>query len=502
MLKKTLNTAKTLGLLVILLLSGLKSFSQVVSYFNLGAFNVPSQQPFLETYLTVVGNSCGYQTVGSKYQHSINVNLVIFKDTTIVKANKYNLISPPFDDTLKDPTFIDNQRYPLENGIYTIQMTITDNYRPKQKPVVTKQKFVMSFNSKEIQSSSIQVLESYKKATTTSAITKSGYDLIPYSVNYFPESQTDLAFYFETYNTDTVLGKNRPFIYYYYLETKESFTKLNSYGSFQKQTSSKVNPLLAKLDISKLGSGNYNLVIEVKDENNKIQFQKKYFFQRLNKAVDIVALYEFSQKKTVNEYFGACNNADTLKMFVECLWPIANGVDKERIVNQSVKKDKELMKKFVIDFWQKRAADTGNALKMWANYYKSVQEVMILFKCGKQPGYYTDRGRVYLQYGPPSQRSQQNNDLNTFPYEIWQYYRLTDNVNGQFFSNRKFVFVNKMLADDCHNLIHSDVRGEIYNDRWRFEVTRRNNNGVGNPDNTGPSGTQFNQFDDLYNNPR
>ncbi len=127
---------------------------------------------------------------------------------------------------------------------------------------------------------------------------------------------------------------------------------------------------------------------------------------------------------------------------------------------------------------------------------------MVLFKCGKQPGYYTERGRVYLQYGAPSQRSVQNADLNTFPYEIWQYYRLNDRSNGQFFSNRKFVFVNKNIADDCHTLIHSDTRGEIYNDRWRFELTRRNNNGVANPDNTAPVGTQYNQFDEIYSNPR
>ena len=160
------------------------------------------------------------------------------------------------------------------------------------------------------------------------------------------------------------------------------------------------------------------------------------------------------------------------------------------------------MKKFVIDFWQRRAADTANPLKLWAAYYKEVQQAMILFKCGKQPGYYTDRGRVYLQYGPPNQRSQQNADLNTWPYEIWQYYRLTDNVNGQFFTNRKFVFVNKNIADDCHSLVHSDLRGEIYNDRWPFEVTKRNSKGIGNPDQNTPDGTQFNQFQEIYNNPR
>jgi len=124
------------------------------------------------------------------------------------------------------------------------------------------------------------------------------------------------------------------------------------------------------------------------------------------------------------------------------------------------------------------------------------------FKCGKQQGYYTDRGRVYLQYGPPSQRAMQPNEQNTFPYEIWQYYRTTDASNGQFFSNRKFVFVNKMIGDDCYMLVHSDMRGEIYNPRWQFELTRRNNNGIADPDNNTPAGTETNQFNEIYSNPR
>jgi len=496
------NIRKTLFLAASLVFLSSHIVAQITAYFNLGAFNVPAKQPFVETYLTLVGNSLAHKKINDQYQNSVNILLTISRDSSIIKANKYNLNGPLFSDTLKIPTFIDNQRYPVDNGIYIIKMIITDNFNPKQKPLELKQRFLISYGTKQIQSSSIQVLESYKKADVTSSITKSGYDLIPYNINYFPESQNELPFYFEAYNTDTVLGTNKPFIFYYYLENSANLNKLTSFGSFKKQTTAPANALLGKIDISKLGSGNYNLVIEIKNDQNKVQFQSKYFFQRLNKAIDIASLHDLNEKKTISDYFGSCNNADTLKMFVECLWPIANGLDKERVINQGVKKDPEMMKKFVIDFWQRRAADTANPLKLWGEYYKSVQEAMVLFKCGKQPGYYTERGRVYLQYGPPNQRSQQNMDMNTFPYEIWQYYRLNDKTNGQFFSNRKFVFVNKNLGDDCHVLIHSNMRGEVNNDRWMFDITRRNNNGIGDPSQTKPPGTEYNQFEEIYSNPR
>jgi GWxTD domain-containing protein len=476
--------------------------AQPIAYFNMGAFNVPQQQAFLETYLTIVGNSLKMKKTGSGFQNAVNISLVISKDSTIIKANKYNLSGPNFTDSLKIPAFIDNQRYPLANGSYSLEMIVRDLNDPKQKPLVFFQRFNISFGNKLIEGSSIEVLESYTKSNKPSSISKSGVDLIPYNVNYFPETQNELSFYFETYNTDTVLGTGKTFLFTYYVENSETLKKLENYGTFKKQSAAKVNPLLGKIDISKLGTGNYNLVIEVKDQNNITQFQTKYFFQRLNKAVDMVALFEWSKKKNVSEYFGACENLDTLKMFVECLWPIAATADKERVINISIKKDKEIMKKFVINFWERRAGDSANALKLWADYYKDVQVVMANFRCGKQAGYYTERGRVYLQYGPPSQRSQQNFDLNTWPYEIWQYYKLTDRTNGQFFSNRKFVFVNNNIADDCHRLVHSNMTGEIQNDRWAFDVTKRNYNGIGNPDQNSPTGAQNNQFDEIYNNPR
>jgi GWxTD domain-containing protein len=496
------NIKKALKLAAALIFFSSFAVAQINAYFHMGSFNVPQKQAFAETYLTLVGQSLAKKKINGQFQNSVNIKMVILQDSNIVKAYKYNLNGPLFSDTMKTPSFIDNQRYPLSNGNYLIQMEIKDNFNPKQKVLEIRHRFSIEFNQHSLQASSIQVLESYKKSSPGSSISKSGYDLIPYNINYFPETQNELSFYFEIYNSDSVLGRNKPFIFYYYIENSENLSRFNSFGSFKKQTTASVNVLLGKLDISKLGTGNYNLVIEVKDDQNKLQHQSKYYFQRLNRALDLASLTKADETRTVQEYFGSCNNADTLKMFVECLWPIANAVDKERLINQSVKKDPEMMKKYIIDFWQRRAADTANPLKMWGSYYKSVQEVMVLFKCGKQPGYYTERGRVYLQYGPPNQRSQQNADLNTFPYEIWQYYRLNDMSNGQFFSNRKFVFVNKNIADDCHTLVHSNMRGELNNDRWQYELTRRNNNGFSDPNITRPPGTENNQFDEIFNNPR
>lgn len=489
-------------ILFFLLLFAVNLSYSVDVFYKLASFYIPKQGPFVETYMTVSGKSVKYKKVTDGYQCAVNVSLLILDGKgKIVKGNKYNLNGPVFTDTTAIPAFIDNQRYSLASGAYTIELTVTDNHST-QAPFKLIQVIKLNYKDFPIQASSIQVLESYKKSTAPSAITKSGLDLIPYTIDYYPESQNKLLFYFESYNTDTVLGYNKPIIYKYFIENNDNLKSVGEFSAFKKTVTAPVNPLLGQFDITKLPTGNYNLVVEIRDEKNIIQLQEKYFFQRRNKNLESPNDIAYKVPNALEKYFHQVKSADTLKIFVECLWPISDMIERERQINQALKKDTAMMRNYLISYWTNRAADTVSPMKIWMEYLKSVNEVAVLFKCGKQKGYYTDRGRVYLQYGKPNQRSVQNNESSTFPYEIWQYYRIVDKTNGQFFTNRKFVFVNKNIADDCYMLEHSDMRGEVNNERWRFEVMKRSSDGKQNSDNLNPNGSSNNQFDDIYNSPR
>lgn len=479
------------------------STAQVFAQYAASVFNTPEGQAFAETYLYINGPGLFAKEEKGQLHNSVNVAVKITRDSTIITAKKYNLIGPAFVRATDAPGFIDQQRYSLPEGDYAIELNISDNYTLRKRVLTITDSLHLRFPKKEATFSSLQPIDSYSRASTIGPLTKSGMDLIPLVGNFYPEKIAQLSFYTELYNAVDLLGKEKPLLFVYYLETNDrEKVRLNAFGGFKKQTTAAVNPLLSRIDISTLGSGNYNLVVEVRDAENQLKLLKKMPFQRENKRMDIASWQVQKEREAEAQYFGAIKNADTLKMFVESLWPIADNMEKERIINQTVKKDPDLMKKFLVDFWERRAADTTDPVMLWGKYYQEVQKVMANFKCGKQPGYYTDRGRVFLQYGAPSVRSVQQSEENTFPYEIWLYYRATDQSNSQAYSNRRFVFVNKMMGDDCFKLIHSDMRGEIINPRWQFEVSRRNNNGLANPDNMTPVGTEFNQMNEIYNSPR
>src|ERR1700741_4884295 len=140
-------------------------FSNVTVYFNYGVFNTLSSKPYLETYLTVSGNSVRFLPVAGGYQASVNISWKILKGSDIVKSSSYNLMSPVVTDTLKEPSFIDNQRFPLENGLYTLELTVADNANPDKKRMHSENILIKFNRDKQIYNSDIQILESFNKST-------------------------------------------------------------------------------------------------------------------------------------------------------------------------------------------------------------------------------------------------------------------------------------------------------------------------------------------------
>ena len=111
-----------------------------------------------------------------------------------------------------------------------------------------------------------------------------------------------------------------------------------------------------------------------------------------------------------------------------------------------------MMQQFFYDFWQRRNPE--NPYMGWMTYKSEVDKVNAKYSSFKKKGYDTDQGRIYLQYGPPNAISPNYNEPNTYPYEIWQYYKIKNQTN------RKFVFYSLEFTSKSFVLLHSDAIGE------------------------------------------
>ncbi|HNW55412.1 MAG TPA: GWxTD domain-containing protein, partial [Bacteroidales bacterium] len=267
---------------------------------------------------------------------------------------------------------------------------------------------------------------------TPTALSKSGFDLVPYTYTFFPENETKMTFYSELYNMDRVTGADKKFLLSYYIESFEHNVMLSSYIRPKKETARNVNVLLTEVDISNLPTGNYNLVLEARGTQNEVIATKKMFFQRMNPAAQ-VSMADLGAAEIANTFAEKITNIDSLREYISCTYPIATGLEKAFSRVSMKKSDLHTLQQFFFTFWQAR--DHANPEKAWLAYKEQVEKVQFNFGTPVKKGYQTDRGRVYLEYGPPNTRSQQNMEPSNYPYEIWQYYTLNNNQR-----NRKFVF--------------------------------------------------------------
>jgi GWxTD domain-containing protein len=457
---------KTITLVMLMFIGILAQAKSIKAYLMMSEFVVPEQGNYVETYLNVNSKSIIYaKNAQGKLQASINVNILFSKNDSIFGYGKYNLLSPEYDDTLGvKPNFIDVQRFLLKRGEYIFELSITDNNNIA-KPFSYTQQVIVDLNHEVPTVASIELVDSYKKADTTSAISKNGFDIVPYVSSFYPEKMSELTFYTELYGINRDIPNGETFIVNTYLESFENRVKMQDYFRFNRSKSEKVVPILGSLNIKMLPSGNYNLVVEARDKENKLIADQRVFIQRSNPSIE-ANLNELNALN-VHQTFVEKLSADSLDEFIKYLRPISTRIEVDYAIN--VVKTKDILNKqqFFLSFWQKR--NPLNPEEEWNKYHIMVKEVNRLFKTQSRKGYATDRGRVWLQYGKPDSRLVFDREPSLYPYELWQYYKLNNR------SNRRFVFTNTDLVSNNYSLIHSDAIGEVRDDRWQTRLNKRNN---------------------------
>jgi GWxTD domain-containing protein len=450
----------TLAIFVLPITSEAKKLKAYLSYYT---FNTPEQEPYLETHISVNGNSVEYtKNKKNLFQGSIGITIIIKQDELIISAEKFNLLSPELTDTTNIASnFIDQKRYKLPNGKYNFELTIVDNGNEKNKEVV-KQDFEINYEKNKISISDIILLESYAKASANKQFNRNGLEMIPFVNNFLPTNVSKLIFYSEIYNTQ-LLTANETYLLSYYLQNANGSNKLSNYTQNKKVLAKDVIVLLNEFDISLLPSGSYYVVVELRNRNNEIIASKSNFFQRSNKALsgDISSISGIA----FDNSFAAKYNKEEMIENIKCLAPISIQQELDYTKTLLANDDETLMRQYLIYFWEKR--HPGESAIKWAEYEEQVKIVNAKFSSPFTKGYASDRGYIFLKYGAPNNIRFNDMDNQAYPYEIWQYFKIKT------FSNRKFVFFS---PDNIRNemvLLHSNLVGERNDPQWKYKIMAR-----------------------------
>ena len=465
-------------------------------------FTSPNESPYLETYLRLKGESLKLAKTDAGMQATVIITYSISKAGSEIYKDAYKLNGPIIKEGQASLDFIDQQRIPVKIGKHEILMTIEDANNPGGEVAKITQETVFEDKSFKVFISDFQLVDSYSKTEEQNIFSKVGYDLIPHTSNFYPETKDEITFYAEIYNTDGKFGEEGEFLTNMFIESAEDGRIIGDLRKFNKQVGQAVVPILHTFPLTDVESGNYNLVLEARDRKNEVLDRQAVQFQRSSPVEqEYTASHSTLEADgTLNldfTFVGKYNRPQDLKECLRCLHPISTEEEITDVNTRMNYNDPVMMKRFMYNFWLQRNPE--NPEKAWTEYWKEVEKVNANYGTSIYKGYDTDRGRVYLQYGPPNTISPNYFEPNTYPYEIWHYYVLRDHLSADQ-SNRKFVFANVELGSQNFNIIHSDAKNEINNRRWNHDLHKRSSMSI-DLDQEDTGGHYGGRSKDFFENP-
>ncbi len=494
-MKKTVLSLMLCLVLPFTLAAQKKSIQSFLSYTT---YCVPGDKPFIENALSFDCSSVVYkQFEPGKFKATVEILTIFKQGDKVCNYSKIALDSPVVTDTLQIAgAFLDQQRFSLDNGEYTMEISITDLNHPNPIPFKTEQTVVVDLPANKPCMSDILLVDSYQKSTGTTNFTKNGYEIIPRVYSYYLAKTNSLTFYAELYNTDKFYKDGGQYLVSYYIESYESSVRMKDFSFNKRMEVSNVNVLMNTIDIKQLPTGNYYLVVEMRDRSNNLMASNSTFFQRYNPGCE-VNMEDIASTQVVNTFAAEINNLDTLREYIRCLDPRCSETERDYAYNLIKTDDMKTMQQFLYTFWSTRSPLNPKAA--WDEYYAQVKRVNASYSTKTKKGYMTDRGYVYLKYGTPDRIMEEPSEPGAYPYEIWHYYEVANQ------RNKRFVFMSRDMVTNDFELIHSDVVGEINNYRWQMMIYSR----FYGPDYTGDIIDQTEVPDawgtragDLYRNPR
>jgi GWxTD domain-containing protein len=298
--------------------------------------------------------------------------------------------------------------------------------------------------------SDLELASSVRQGAKGSAFYKNTLEVIPNVDGVFSEDQ-QCHFYVEAYNLLSDSGGGE-----YYVRTGvfDAIGREVISRERPKKRLSESSVIIDNLAVKQLRSGTYTLVVGLVDSSRKVVSQsgKKFFVYNPTLGVDSTLLHAGTLAGSISDYAGVAE----VDLDNEFAWAVHESNDVEETQYKQLKGE-DSKRKFLSDFWQRRP------LGLKEEYLKRVGHANASFRILGRAGFKTDRGRVYITYGPPDDYDRHPNDSNSRPYEVWSYNAIQGGVI--------FVFVQRSSGGD-YELVHSTHRNELHDENWaRYALT-------------------------------
>ncbi|MFT5969924.1 MAG: hypothetical protein ACI8ZO_000423, partial [Flavobacteriales bacterium] len=261
-----------------------KELKANISFYN---YYAEDDLGYAEFYFDFDGKSINSSEITKNiFQGAVNISISVSIGDSVFFFDKLKVNSPvvnSINDSL--PSFVYKIQIPLLVGKSYDLDIVMDDANKDDIPKTISQKLELPFQANKIGLSDLMLLESFEKTTGNSPFTKGNLEIIPLiqpGYYYFPPEFDQLSFYIEIYNVGAVLGKDKRVMVRYFIETFETRKKIRQFGGQKLLQNDNIHVLLAPMKITSLASGNYNLRVELINEQQELISSQSVFFQRNN----------------------------------------------------------------------------------------------------------------------------------------------------------------------------------------------------------------------------
>lgn len=448
-------------LLLLLLLSVVTVFGQqkMTVDFDYSRFSYSDSADYVEFYysfntLTMAADSVAS---GKEVRGLLKVNIVnqASKDTLVNKEFKFKSALVPGQN---NTNLIGNLGYVIPPGNYRVMLQGKDLIDKGRGDSVAYNLSVNKRSDKYYSISDLQFASNIRQSDDTASLFyKNTYEVVPNPGAVFGDGLPVVYYYTELYNINRD-KKSETLILEESVMNSKNISVYNKKKVLPRKSNSIVQ--VGTAQINKLPTGTYTFTLSVSDTtmNLKAVSAKKFFV--FNPSILDTIKDKGSDVDYISSEFASMGDEELAEVFLVSKY-IAT---KTEIDQWNKLTDTEGKRAFLFNFWKNRdevPATPENEYKK--EYFKRITHVNTAFATFQKKGWRTDRGRVFIVYGEPSEIERHPNEVDMKPYEIWYYNQIEGGV--------MFIFGDLTGFND-YQLLNSTMRGELRDDNWGRKVSQ------------------------------
>lgn len=445
--------------LFILLFIPIHAQKKITFDFDYATFRYDSLTKYVEVYYSIQQSSLVLAKRESLYDVEALLKLTFADSSTgkIVQQKDWRVKNEVTDsiELTKSVNLIGIIGFSLTPGKYILSISASDIHNEGSKVSLNEKLNLLPVSSKIFSISDIQLASRIIQDSDNneSIFYKNTMEVIPAPNLLFGENQPVVYYYNELYNLQTATGNVDLHAFVYNASGNVVFSKKKT---FSNKTESRVE--VNTVNISKMPTGAYTLVLVAADSaaSKKVYSSKKFFVY--NPVVADTSFRTMGNSDFMASQFAIFSIEECNNLFAKSKYLATRNEGEQFSKISSVEGKREYLYKF----WKGRdeVSETPEN-ETFMKYFARVEQANQKYSAMKKEGWKTDRGRVFLLYGEPSEVERYPNQLDSKPYEIWQYHNLEGGVI--------FVFADLTGFSD-YQLINSTMRGELRDDNWQRRI--------------------------------